>query len=362
MTSRTTDALIIGDGVIGLSTAYELARAGASCCVVGATREGAASGAAAGLLAPSIGQLRPDVLAFFNGSLDLYPALIGELQEFDPGLRLLTGLIELSTPRSTDPNAPLPVGASRLTPSELASLEPSVDSSRGGVLHARDGAIDNVRLIAALRRAIDHDARVERIDDDPAVCVDVSANHAVVTLHSGSQVHAGTAVLAAGAWSPFLRGLPRPLPISPLKGQMLALDSTALEHPLMGDDIYLVPRAHEIAVGATVEDAGFDTSTDAGAIEALRQAAVRLVPSLENAAVARRWAGIRPATPDRLPIIGRDPGTPRLIYACGHSKNGILLAPATASAVASLLTGRENPWDLAPFLIERFVESGLRAP
>jgi glycine oxidase len=356
MTSRTADSVIIGHGVIGLSTAYELARAGLSCCLVGAQREGAASGAAAGLLAPSIGRLSGSVAAFFDASLDLYPALIDTLREFDPELLLLTGLVEVSTSESGQ--RALPAGSTRLSPADLAELEASVDATFGGVLHPRDGAVDNVRLVAALRHAIGGEPRVRHISNDPVARIDVETDRATVTLESGARLSAANIVLAAGAWSGgLIAGLPRVLPLSPLKGQMLAVASSALRHPVMDDNVYLVPRGGEIAIGATVEDAGFDVSTTPDAIESLRRAAVRLVPSLAQAGVSRRWAGLRPATPDRLPIIGPDPERPRLIYACGHTKNGILLAPATARAVAALAGGGPAAWDLAPFSINRFIDS-----
>ena len=142
---------------------------------------------------------------------------------------------------------------------------------------------------------------------------------------------------------------------------MLAVEASALRHPVMGDDIYLVPRGGEISVGATVEDAGFDLSTTPEAIESLRRAAVKLVPSLCQASVSRRWAGLRPATPDRLPIIGSDPERPRLIYACGHAKNGILLAPATAKAVAALVQGVAHRGTWHRFSINRFSTPALRS-
>jgi len=351
--SRTIPAVVIGDGVIGLSTAYELARAGVSCCLVGARREGAASGAAAGLIAPSIGQLREDVAGFFTASRDLYPALLDSLREFDPELRLLTGLIELPSANTAAPSKNLAPNCTALRPSDLAVLEPSLDTSRGGLLHERDGAIDNVRLVAAFRRALAREKHAQFVEDDLVTRVDVQSSGGTVTLRSGRRLNADNVVLAAGAWSQLIDGLPRRLPIAPLKGQMLALDSQALQHPVMGEEIYLVPRGQELAIGATVEDAGFDLSTTSEAIEGLRLAAVRLVPSLEHARVSRRWAGLRPATPDRLPILGPDPEHPRLIYACGHTKNGILLAPGTAQALTALIT-RNHRRGLEPFSIERF--------
>jgi glycine oxidase len=161
-------------------------------------------------------------------------------------------------------------------------------------------------------------------------------------------------VVAAGAWSAGIDGLPRELPVVPLKGQMLSLESSVLRHPVMGDDVYLVPRRSELAVGATAEHAGFDTTVSPDAIERLRQSAIAICPSLADAPVVRTWAGIRPATPDMLPILGRDPDSPSLIYACGHSKNGILLAPASATCLAALATGAAPPFVINPFSVRRF--------
>jgi glycine/D-amino acid oxidase-like deaminating enzyme len=122
----------------------------------------------------------------------------------------------------------------------------------------------------------------------------------------------------------------------------------------MGEDVYLVPRDSETLVGATVEDVGFDLTVSDDATRSLRAAAARLEPSLSGAGVSRAWTGLRPATPDLLPILGRDPDTPRLLYACGHSKNGVLLAPATAAALATLCEGANPAVSLEAFSIARF--------
>jgi glycine oxidase len=118
-----------------------------------------------------------------------------------------------------------------------------------------------------------------------------------------------------------------------------------------------VAREREIVVGATSEHAGFDTTTNPGAIDGLLASAISLYPGLSTAKLVRAWAGIRPATPDMLPILGSDPAAPRILYACGHSKNGILLAPATARAIAALAQGRAPEWDLDAFSISRFSET-----
>jgi glycine/D-amino acid oxidase-like deaminating enzyme len=343
--SSGADVAVIGGGVIGLSTALALSDAGAMVALVADERPGAASGAAAGLLAPSIGSLTARVAEFFAASLAAYPAYLARVQSIDPGLQLITGLIEIGS-NSLDGSA--------LTQRQIAELEPNLHAPGGGRLHEADAAIDIGRLLAALRRVASMHRSIQIASSDPAVRVDADGVSPSVVLRSGRRIDASYVVLAAGAWTPVIEGLPRRLPVFPLKGQMLAVESSALRHPVMGEDVYLVPRAGEIAIGATVEHAGFDLSTDDAAIDRLRAAATRLVPSLASARETRRWAGIRPATPDMLPVLGPDIEHPRLLYACGHSKNGILLAPATAACVASLAAGRASSLDIGPFALDRF--------
>ncbi len=343
----SVDVVIIGDGVIGLSTALELGRSGARCHLFGASHREAASGAAAGLLAPSIGALTGAIRAFFDASLAMYPGFIADLHQVEPDLHLIQGLIDVSSA----PDAP---GVRRLSTQELADLEPTVASARGARFYPQDGAIDNQVLIRALRRALQSVPAVSVSLSTGVESVDLSGAVPRVRALDGTQVGSQRVVIAAGAWSPSIQGLPRALPVEPLKGQMLAVASTGLRHPVMGDDIYLVPRRGEIAIGATVERAGFDVEVSPVAIEALRQSAVAICPSLRDAPVLRSWAGLRPATPDMLPLIGSDPADPRILYATGHSKNGILLAPATATAIAALASGRAPNLDLSPFRVDRF--------
>ena len=149
------------------------------------------------------------------------------------------------------------------------------------------------------------------VDDDPVAMIDLERQHGRVYARVAAVAsRPQRIVLAAGAWSAAIDGLPRRIPVRPLKGQMLAVAGPPLRHAVMGDDVYLVPRDGEIAIGATVEEAGFDVTIDPNAIERLRQAAIRVCPALRDAAVLRTWAGIRPATPDMLPILGAEPDRP----------------------------------------------------
>ncbi len=354
---RTADAstsvLIVGDGVIGLSTAFALSRARVHCRVIGARRDGMASGAAAGLLAPSIGHLPDAVRPFFEASLREYPEFIERLSRFDADLTLLTGLIEVvSADRASERRS----GARYLTSSEVARLEPAIVAPDGALLHEHDGAVDNGRLMQALRAAARQSGALGD-GNDPVATLHTTSRLSVSTT-AGERIAADWIVLAAGAWTPAIDGLPCALPVEPLKGQMLAVGADParlrLKHAVMGNDVYLVPRGDDIVIGATAERVGFDLSVQPSVIESLQRSASAVCPPIADAPVRRSWAGIRPATPDMLPIIGPDPDVPHLVYACGHSKNGILLAPATARAITELITGVPATLGTSEFSIGRF--------
>lgn len=350
---RTTDVIVIGDGIIGLSTALELARRGARCVVFGTERSGIASFAAAGLLAPSIGQLPPVALAFFEASLGLYPALLASLADFDDELALLTGLLVVSdSPGAADVGR----GGVRLSAEEARQVEPNVRAPFGGAIYSRDGAVDNVRLMGALRRAVTRRPEIELREHAAVASLEIGRGSVTVTTGAGTRAAARRVILAAGAWTPQIRGLPRSVPVFPLKGQMLALDACPLTRPVVGNGVYLVPRGKETVVGSTSERAGFDVSTTPDAIAGLCSRAAATCPALASPAArpGRVWAGIRPATPDMLPIIGPDPDYSELLYATGHSRNGILLAPATAMAMADLALDDRTDFGLTGFGIARF--------
>ncbi len=348
-TRATSDIVVIGDGVVGLSTALQLAQAGLQCHVLGTRHPGAASSAAAGLLAPNIGHLTPpNIRALFRASLALYPQYLAPLQAIDPELRLLSGLIEV-----LEEHAPFDERHRRLEEQTLNALQPGVVAPFGAVLHETDAAIDNVRLMAALRIAAEREPRIA-YNDDRVVRIAIRSGGGTATTSSGVSINAATLVLAAGAWTPQIDGLPRVVPVRPLKGQMLSLAASPLTRPLMAGHVYLVPRRGETVIGATSEEAGFDIEVRPDSIEGLRRSAAALVPSLVDAPIARSWAGIRPATSDLLPIIDRDPDHPSLVYAVGHSRNGILLAPLTAIAVAEIVSGGPPSFDLRPFSVTRF--------
>jgi glycine oxidase len=175
-----------------------------------------------------------------------------------------------------------------------------------------------------------------------------------IVTEDGREHVGGAVVVAAGAWSPLVDGLPRALHVEPVRGQMLRLHGTPLRHAVSGPDAYVVPRGDSTLVGSTLERVGFDSTTTPSSLARLRAAAVALCPTLAEGGVVDAWAGLRPMTPDGLPLIGQDPEYPWLVYACGHGKNGILLAPLTGECVAALVAGSVPPVDLAPFSVSRF--------
>ena len=352
-----TDVLVIGDGVIGLSTALAVARAGGTVCVIGRAAPGSASAASAGLLAPSIGPATPAARRVMTIARDRYPELVHWLAErtgIDVPLNR-RGIIELA---DRDWDAPTRKGgrkvtASALDPDALRSLEPDLLPAAGALLHKDDGFVDNVRLLEAMREAARCEWSVDVVDGR-ASRVEQAANGWTVFTEDGRQHAATKIVLAAGAWSPLVVGMPRPVPVEPVRGQMLKLGGCHLEHAVTSPDAYVVPRGETTVVGSTLERVGFDNGTTKPAIERLRAAAVALVPDLATAPVVQVWAGLRPMTPDGLPIIGADPERPSLIYACGHGKNGILLAPLTGECVAAIAAETKPPVDLDLFSPSRF--------
>jgi glycine/D-amino acid oxidase-like deaminating enzyme len=346
------DALIIGDGVIALASALAIARAGGSCRILGRSVTGAASSASAGLLAPSIGSAGPVFRSFMIAARDLYPAWVHWLAErtgIEVTLNRL-GIIELDADaNASDASAPK---RDRLTRTTLEALEPAV-AGREAYLYANDGYVDNIRLLAALREAVRCEWSIELVDGR-AAGIEPGINGCTVITEDGRTQRSQTVVLAAGAWTALIAGAPRPIPVEPVRGQMIQLEGCPLSHAVSARAAYLVPRDNSTLVGSTLERVGFDSTTTKSALERLHVAASTIVPDLAHVKVEKAWAGLRPMTPDGLPLLGRDPDLPSVVYACGHAKNGILLAPITADCIAAVVAGIAAPFDIAPFDIQRF--------
>lgn len=360
----TGEVLIIGGGLVGLATAAALGERGANVTLVDGHRKGVASTAAAGMLAPAMERASAGSAAhaFALAARDLYPSYLDALAEVT-GIRVplnRSGVLELvvdegeADSRRREIERKPDGGAQWIDRAQLSTLEPALAPVAGAVLYPRDGAVDNVALVHALSALVAASPTV-RVVEDSAEAVELNGQRAVVALRSGGRYETTTLVLAAGAWSPLLQGLPRTIPVEPVRGQAISLSAAPLRHVIYGPHGYVVPReGSRSVVGATMEHVGFDVGVTAETAPRLAAAAREIAPSFARARTLDHWSGLRPVTPDLLPIIGRDPEHPSLIYACGHSRNGILLAPLTGECVADIASGATPALDIAPFSIARF--------
>jgi glycine oxidase len=370
---------IIGAGVIGLGIAWRLAMRGVPVAVFDKGVCGAgASHAAAGMLA-ACAEAEPGeeaLVTLGRASQARWPAFAAELKQasgVDVGLRpegtLVVALTSDDQARLSHQlvfQQKLGLPLQWITAAETRRREPHLAGKlAGAVFSPEDTQVDNRKLAAALRIAaeaagagISEHQAVKTISND-AGRVDG------IVLADGRKVAADVVVLAAGAWSRSIEGLAPELrpPVRPIKGQMLALrmDPTAplLTHVVWAPGAYLVPRLDgRLLVGATVEEKGYDTSLTAGGILTLLEAAWRVVPAVEELPIDEMWVGHRPGSRDDAPILGTGL-IDGLIYATGHHRNGILLTPITADAIAELVfEGAADP-AIRPFSIERF--GSLRA-
>ena len=357
------DVIVVGGGLAGVTTALACARRGLTVALVDGTYLGAASHASAGVLGPSIGRGPKGgrVGRFMFAARDRLPGFLDELRE-ETGISVPrvrgalelalneTHLAELRARAAALPDARL-LGAS-----DVAPLEGVLVPVAGALHHPHDGAVD----VRALRAALDEAMRLSpRITVLRAAATSVDTGDgtaACVMLADGARLAAAHAVVAGGAWVSELRGLPRSLPVRPVKGEVgIATGSPAPAHVVFGAGGYLVPRDAAFLVGATSEEAGFDARPSAAGAAALGSTARTLLRDWPGAGVfAGQEAGLRPMTPDGYPILGRDPDAPTLVYACGYSRNGVLVSPLAADCLAALIVGDDAGFDLSPFAVTRF--------
>ena len=231
----------------------------------------------------------------------------------------------------------------------LGRREPGAAHAAAGLLLPDEGQVDNRALARALRVAAERAGCEVREGAEVAALLTRGGAVAGVRLADGARLGADRVILAAGAWSGALAGLPRPLPVRPVKGQMIALGSrpgagAPVRALVETEECYVIPRAGgSVWVGATSEEVGFTRGTSAHARAALRAAAARAVPALASAHETEAWDGFRPGTPDGLPLLGSDPELSGLVHATGHYRNGILLTPITARLIGSVVAGRPEP-------------------
>jgi glycine oxidase len=362
--SQHPDVLIIGGGVIGLTTAYFLAREGVRVEVVDRGDFGReASWAGAGILPPGSSSNAQTPYDQLRGhSAVLYPILSAELRGRTGidngytrcgGLELVAHADEASAREWRAEGIRIEV----VDEAALLRLEPTLATGLGTAHYLPDLAqVRNPRHVKALLAGCASQGVALR-----AGCpVDGFERHGqrIVAVRSGAgKLSAGRFLLAGGAWS---EALLEPLGwrpgIKPVRGQIAMLNpGVPLFHRvLMEGSRYLVPRPDgRVLVGSTEENAGFDKRTTAGAINGLLALAVRLVPALAQAAVERCWAGLRPGSPDGLPFLGPVPGGEGLFVAAGHFRSGILLAPGTALVLKELLQGQPLSVPLEAFRLDR---------
>ncbi|HEX6967145.1 MAG TPA: FAD-dependent oxidoreductase [Gemmatimonadaceae bacterium] len=353
------DVLIVGGGLVGLSSAVALAKRQARVILLDHRLPGEASPAAAGMLAPGVERADGAAHRFAVAARDRYPSFVEELADAT-GMhvslnRLGILALVLDAAGAEHARRNLAPGTEWIDAEQLRAMEPALGHATGAVLHPGDGAVDNVALVRALRACVANDPRITVLREG-ATAVDAGTTHACVATDAGHRYDAETVVLAAGAWSATLAGLPRPLPVSPVRGQMYSVEGAPLAHVTYGPHGYVVPRGDEnTVVGATMENAGFDVATTPDGMARVEAAGAEIAPVLAHARVLHRWSGLRPVTPDFLPILGRDPEVPSLLYACGHSRNGILLGPLSGDVVAALALGETPGYDLTPFAIDRLL-------
>ena len=383
--SRSADALIVGGGVIGLGVAWRLAQRGLSVTVVDDDPAGGASRAAAGMLAPvTEAHFGEEAITALNlESARRWPAFAAEVEEAsgtsvgyrsegtlqvafdDDDLAVLTEL------RAYQER--LGLAGQRLRGRECRALEPLLSPLiRGGIFVESDHQVETRALTAALLVAAGRAGiqlvrgRAARLDVDGDGADGLERRAVGVTLESGHRVVAPVTVLAAGCWSAGLPGLPpevRP-PVRPVKGQILRLRPADPTAPRMsctvrgirrGRSIYAVPRGDgRVVVGATCEEKGWDTTVTAGAVRELLEDVTEVVPALGELELAETLARLRPGTPDNGPILGPS-ALAGLMLATGHYRNGVLLTPLTADAVADAVVGEPMPAVAEPFTAARFV-------
>ena len=350
--TTTTDLLVLGGGIAGLTVALEAARRGLEVVVIDTPRPGAASRAAAGMLAPSVEEVPPPMRDAAIAARDFYPEFLRVLRDLAGidvpldrgGILQLVAEAEADTLRRSATDV-----AEWLDGAALAEREPAFAGHFGAVFHPDDGAVDNLVLMDALERAIAGMPGVRRISGD---VLSIDADQPSALTRTRGRYSASRLVLCSGAWAGGLAGLPRRIAVRPVRGQLLRLAQSPIRHVTYGAGGYLVPRGDTLLVGATSEEAGFENETSLAGLATLRSIAARAIPGLASALVVDHWAGLRPMSLDAHPILGADPDSPGLVYACGYSRNGILFAPWAAAQLAMVLVGEPAP-ALEPFRVDR---------
>lgn len=370
----TSDVVVLGGGIIGLTCAYELARTGRSVTLI--DRRGCGSGAswaAPGILNPPSPHRTDGLAAFQLASLKLHATLSADLRErcgidsgyavcgavevFYENQQVQMGLSRAEALADERTEAGEPV-LTMLDREQIAEIVPGVGADSLGALHCRRTAqIRTPRLLQALKASC-VELGVRIIEQVNHVDLAIESDRIAGVTADETRIACRFAVLAAGAWSSEFKRAGQPLvDVRPVKGQIILLDCKERPFGPIAEDrfCYIVPREEGLVlIGSTVEpDAGFSVRVTAAGISEVMAKALRLMPLLGEAAVVNMWSGLRPDTPDHRPFIGWVPDVEGLIAATGHYRLGITLAPATAQAVCQLIDSGTTVLDLSLFRVDR---------
>lgn len=376
MSGHAEHVVVCGGGVVGLAIAWQAAQRGLAVTVVDPNPGTGASHAAAGLLAP-VFEAHPGEEALLQLNLASYarwPAFAAELLAttsidvlFRPEGTLAVAfddddLRALEDLRRFQESLGLPVA--RLRARGCRELEPLLTPRlRGGVQVDTEASVDPRRVCHALAEALALTG-VEHVRDRVSEVIVEADRVRGVRTDGGGVVHASHVVIALGAWSGATPGVPPSAtpPVRPVKGQIIRLRFDPADPPLhrnvhalaRGSEIYLLPRASgELVIGATVEEKGFDTTVTAGGVHELLDAAIDVLPVVAELEHIESIARLRPGSADNAPVLGPT-GIEGLVLATGHHRNGVLLTPVTADAVAALLAEGKLPTEAEAFTLERF--------
>ena len=362
------DVVVLGAGGVGLSAARALAGASTRVLVVERRRVGAeASTAAAGIVAAQAEcDAESPLLDLALRARERHLGLAAELLE-ETGIPVdlaQRGAIDLAF--NDDEERALEarfrwqrsrgLRVEALGREELRQAEPNLNpSARRGLYYADDHWVDNVRLTRALAAsAVGRGAAI--LCGRPVTSLVVEGGRLAGVRAGSETIQAATVVNAAGAWAGLLGGDPIPPPVEPVRGQIAAFELTPalFRHVLFSPRGYLVPRAEgRLLAGSTAERAGFEKSVTAGGLRRILDLALEMAPLLADVRLADAWAGLRPGTPDGLPVIGAG-ALPGLLHAAGLFRSGILLGPLVGECVARLALGQDPGIDLSAFALARF--------
>lgn len=342
----------MGGGIIGLSISIALNKRGVRVLVVERGEPGReASHAAAGMLADCPLETPAALQALATASARMYPEFVHELQD-ESGMNV--DLRDDGTLLFAGQHVPEEFFAAHPLPAPLIELDPALADSRIPAVYLKERSVDPRALVAAALKAAKHRG-VDISSGTAVIDVLVSAGQVSGVRTDRTRYSAPCVANCAGAWA---GGISTPrFPTRPVKGQMLAVACArrdVVRHVIRAPEVYLVPRSDgRIVIGSTLEEAGYDKRIDAATIHRLHQEAIRLVPALAQARVLESWAGLRPGTPDDLPILGAS-RTSGYFAATGHFRDGILLAPVTAHVMAQVITGQRVDFDISAFSPARF--------